>query len=57
MAYHRTTDVKVLSGRISNPTSCDLFFLDHLLSQVHYIDRRLITGMGSNQKLVTFLYW
>ena len=29
--------MKVLSGRSSNPTSGDLFFQGHLLSQVHYI--------------------
>ena len=37
MVYNRTTDEKVLSGRSSDPTSGDLFFLDHLLSQIHYI--------------------
>ena len=26
VVYHRTTDVKVLSGRSSNPTTGDLFF-------------------------------
>ena len=37
VVYLRTTDMKVLSGRSSNPISCDLSFNGHLLSQVHYI--------------------
>ena len=45
--------MKVLLGGSSNPTPSDLFFQDHLLSQVNYIGL-VIEGVGSNPKLVTF---
>ena len=53
MVYHRTTDVTALSGRSSDPTSGDLFLLRSFTftGTLHWT--RLITGVGSNPRLVT----
>ena len=60
MVYHRTRDGKVISGRSPNPTSGDFFLLRSFTftGTLHWTgDRRLVTGVGSNPKLVTFIYW
>ena len=55
----RTTDVRVFTGRSSNPTYHELTFLltrpITLTGTLHWTgNRRLITGVGSNPKFVPF---
>ena len=51
-----TTDVKVPSGKSSNPTSGYLFFsqIKAIYYSHRYINTLLITGVGSNPKFATF---
>ena len=56
---HRTTGVTVFTSRSSNPTFHELTFLlarrITLTGILHWTgNRRLITGVASNQKFVTF---
>ena len=48
MVTHRTSDVRILAGKSSNPISCLSFIYSH--STFYW----LITGEGSNRKFVTF---